>query len=134
MSPVLTRALPGGSWAFLCCIERRMDAGLKPNVSSIASMSVSRWDAAVMGRVPDSLRNKLGVAVAQRTYKVCCDLLSSPNWQRAYNGGARPKRLLWAGTETVDHQDEDAASAVKSWIELISGIVSKSAALVQAQW
>ena len=33
--------------AFLRGIERRMDAGLNPNVGSVASVFVSRWDAAV---------------------------------------------------------------------------------------
>ena len=186
--------------AFLRGIERRIAAGREPNIHSVASLSVSRWDAAVIGRVPEPLRNKLGAAVAQRTYKAYCDLLSSPRWQRACNAGARPQRLLWVGTETVDPgtsnvfyiralavpfsiitlsertfkaladcndigmlmpadggdceivlgcfaqagidvdalstelQHEDAASAVKSWIELLSGIASKSAAIVQAQW
>jgi transaldolase len=186
--------------AFLRGIERRIAAGRKPNVHSVASMSVSRWDVAVMGRVPDSLHNKLGIAFARRTYKASCDLLRSPRWQRAYSAGARPQRLLWAGTETVhpgtsedfyiraltapfsiislsestlktlaecddigammpegagdcedvlgcfaqagidvdvlstELQCEDATSAVKSWIELMSGIASKSAALVQAEW
>ena len=68
--------------AFLCGIERRIAAGLKPKVGSVASMSVSRWDAAVMDRVPDPLRNKLGVAIARRTYKAYRELLSSPRWQQ----------------------------------------------------
>ena len=186
--------------AFLCGIERRIAAGLKPKVGSVASMSVSRWDTAVMGRVPDPLRNKLGVAVARRTYKAYRDLLSSPRWQQVHNAGVRPQRLLWSDTETVDSgtsgdfyirdltapfsiitlsestlkalidcgdlgmwmpadgegceallgcfaqagididtlsadfQVEDAVSAVKSWIELMSEIASKSASLVQAEW
>jgi len=186
--------------AFLRGIERRIAAGLKPKVGSVASMSVSRWDAAVMDRVQDPLRNKLGVAVARCTDKAYHDLLSSPRWQQAHNAGVRPQRLLWSDTETVDSgtsgdfyirdltapfsiitlsdstlkalmdcgdlgmsmpadgegceavlgcfaqagididalsaefQVEDAASAVKSWIELMSEIASKSAALVQTEW
>ena len=88
--------------AFLRGIERRIDAGLKPDVASVASVFVSRWDAAVAGTVPDALRNQLGIAMAKRTYKAYRSLLSSPRWQRVYNAGARPQRLLWASTGTKD--------------------------------
>ena len=80
--------------AFLRGIERRIDAGLNPNVGSVASVFISRWDAAVAGKVPDALRNQLGIAIAKRTYKAARALLSSPRWQRVYNLGARPQRLL----------------------------------------
>jgi transaldolase len=93
--------------AFLRGIERRIDAGLNPNVGSVASVFVSRWDAAVAGKVPDAMKNKLGVAVAQRTYKAARQLLTSPRWQRAYNAGARPQRLLWASTGTKDPKASD---------------------------
>jgi len=93
--------------AFLRGIERRIEAGLKPEVGSVASLFVSRWDAAVMGKVPDTLRNQLGIAIAKRTYKACRTLLSSPRWQRVYNAGARPQRLLWASTGTKDPQASD---------------------------
>src|SRR5205809_5752143 len=42
--------------AFLRGIERRIEAGLKPGIGSVASVFVSRWDGAVMGKVPDVLR------------------------------------------------------------------------------
>jgi transaldolase len=93
--------------AFLRGIERRIDAGLNPEVGSVASVFISRWDAAVMGKVPDALRDKLGIAIAQRTYKAYRDLLGSPRWQRAYNMGARPQRLLWASTGTKDPKSSD---------------------------
>lgn len=183
--------------AFLRGIERRITAGLKPNVGSVASLFINHWDAAVIEKVPDALRNQLGIAIAQRTYKACREFLSSPRWQCAYNAGARPQRLLWAKTETKDSkisdifyvkalvapltvntmsegtlktlnnhddlsalmpldggdcdamlsrfvqagididalavqlQDEGVASFVKSWIELMMGIASKSAVLTQ---
>ena len=93
--------------AFLRGIERRIDAGLKPDVGSVASVFISRWDAAVMGKVPDTLRDKLGIAIANRTYKAARDLLGSPRWQRIYNAGARPQRLLWASTGTKDPKASD---------------------------
>jgi len=93
--------------AFMRGIERRIAAGLNPNVGSVASVFVSRWDAAVANKVPASLRNQLGIAIAKRTYKAARDLLSSPRWRRAYNAGARPQRPLWASTGTKDPQASD---------------------------
>jgi len=93
--------------AFMRGIERRMAAGLKPEVGSVASLFISRWDAAVAAKVPEALKNQLGIAIAKRTYKACRELLGSPRWQRAYNAGARPQRLLWASTGTKDPQASD---------------------------
>jgi transaldolase len=93
--------------AFLRGIERRIDAGLKPDIGSVASVFVSRWDAAVAGKVPPALNNKLGIAIAKRTYKAYRELLGSPRWERIYNAGARPQRLLWASTGTKDPKASD---------------------------
>src|ERR1700720_1979240 len=93
--------------AFLRGIERRIDAGLKPGVGSVASIFISRWDSAVMDKVPDTLRDKLGITIAKRTFKAYRELLASPRWQRAFNFGARPQRLLWASTGTKDPQASD---------------------------
>src|SRR5262249_24821145 len=81
--------------AYMRGVERRIEARLKPDVRSVASIFVSRWDVAVAGKVPETLNNQLGIAVARRTYKAYLGLLSSPRWMRAYNAGARPQRLLW---------------------------------------
>ena len=88
--------------AFMRGIERRVAAGLSPEVGSVASVFISRWDAAVKSRVPEALRNQLGIAIAKRTYKAYRALLDSPRWQRVFNAGARPQRLLWASTGTKD--------------------------------
>ena len=93
--------------AFLRGIERRIEAGLNPNVGSVASVFISRWDAAVASKTPDELHNQLGIAVAKRTYKAARTLLSSPRWTRIYNLGARPQRLLWASTGTKDPKASD---------------------------
>jgi transaldolase len=93
--------------AFMRGIERRIAAGLKPQIGSVASLFVSRWDAAVAAKVPDPLKNQLGIAIAKRTYKAARALLGSPRWQRAYNAGARPQRPLWASTGTKDPQASD---------------------------
>jgi transaldolase len=88
-------------------IERRIDAGFPPDVGSVASVFVSRWDVAVMGKVPEELRDRLGIAVAKQTYKAYRGLLDSPRWQRLYSAGSRPQRLLWASTGTKDPKASD---------------------------
>ena len=93
--------------AYLRGIERRIDNGLEPYVGSVASLFISRWDTAVMGKVPEMLNDRLGIAIAKRTYKAYRELLSSPRWQRVYNAGARPQRLLWASTGTKDPKASD---------------------------
>ena len=93
--------------AFLRGIERRIAGGLDPDVGSVASVFISRWDVAVMDKVPHALRGRLGIAIAKRTYKAYRALLDSPRWQRVYNAGARPQRLLWASTGTKDPEASD---------------------------
>jgi len=93
--------------AFVRGVERRIDAGLQPNVDSVASLFISRWDAAVASKVPPELRNQLGIAIAKRTYAAARGLLGSARWQRAYNLGARPQRPLWASTGTKDPNASD---------------------------
>jgi transaldolase len=93
--------------AYLRGIERRIAAGLNPQVGSVASIFISRWDVAVAGKVPEALNNRLGIAIAGRIYKAYLDLLINPRSQRAYNVGARPQRLLWASTGTKDPKASD---------------------------
>jgi transaldolase len=97
--------------AVLHGVERRIDAGLRADVGSVASVFISRWDSSVIGKVPDSLNNRLGIAIAKRTYKAYRSLLDSPRWQRAFNAGARPQRLLWARTGTKDPKASDVLYA-----------------------
>lgn len=93
--------------AYLRGIERRLADGLKSDIPSVASLFVSRWDVAVAGKVPEFLRDRLGIAVAQQSYRAFRQLLDSPRWQRIFNGGARPQRLLWASTGTKDPKASD---------------------------
>ncbi|HEX6120491.1 MAG TPA: transaldolase [Dongiaceae bacterium] len=93
--------------AYLRGVERRIEAGLNPAVASVASLFVSRWDVAVSGKVPGELSNRLGIAVAQRTYKAYRELLASTRFQRAANAGARAQRMLWASTGTKDPKASD---------------------------
>jgi transaldolase len=94
-----------GAWAR--GVERRIEAGLNPNVASVASVFVSRWDTAIAAKTPESMHNRLGIAVAERTYAAYRTLLDSARWQRIYNAGARPQRLLWASTGTKDPKASD---------------------------
>ncbi len=88
--------------AYIRGIERRIARGMRADVASVASLFVSRWDVAVAGQVPAALTNRLGIAVAQQTYRAYCELLGSPRWQRAFNFGARAQRLLMASTGVKD--------------------------------
>jgi transaldolase len=93
--------------AYLRGVERRIAAGLNPAVGSVASVFVSRWDVAVKERVPPKLANRLGIAIATRTFRAYRELLDSPRWQRLANEGAQAQRLLWASTGGKDPQAPD---------------------------
>ena len=93
--------------AFMRGIERRIAAGLNPDVPSVASIFVSRWDVAVSGKVSAALNDRLGIAVARQAYRSYLGLLTAPRWMRAYNAGARPQRLLWASTGTKNPKAPD---------------------------
>jgi len=95
------------SQAYLRGIERRIAAGLDPDVRSVASIFISRWDKATMGKVLPALQNTLGIAVAQRTNALYRDLLNSDQMLRVMNLGAQPQRLLWASTGTKDPHASD---------------------------
>jgi len=93
--------------AYMRGIERRITAGLAPRVACVASLFISRWDVAVKDKVPEVLRNRLGIAIAKCTYKAYCDLLASKRWQTLADAGARPQRLLWASTGSKDPEVSD---------------------------
>jgi transaldolase len=95
------------SEAYLKGIERRIAAGLPPNVGSVASVFISRWDVAVANKVPEALKDKLGIAIAKRTYKAYRDLLKTPRWQAIVKAGYHPQRLLLASTGTKDPKASD---------------------------
>jgi transaldolase len=88
-------------------VARRIAAGLDPAVRSVASLFISRWDKAVMDRVPAALRGRLGIAIAGRTYRAYRELLNSPRSRELVATGGRPQRLLWASTGTKDPQASD---------------------------
>jgi transaldolase len=106
--------------AFLRGIERRIDAGLNPNIGSVAWEFISRWDAAIMGKATDNL-HQLGIAIEERTYNAYSSLLFSPRWQRVYNFGDRPQRLLCQAVGRPDgcnrvqeHRPSEAELSVRS--------------------
>jgi transaldolase len=98
--------------AYMRGIERRIAAGLNPYVSSVASLFISRWDVAVNKKVPEALHDRIGIAIAKRTYKAYRDLLDSDRWLRLVNNGARSQRLLWASTGTKDPKASDVLYVV----------------------
>jgi transaldolase len=93
--------------AYMRGLERRVAAGLPPDVRSVASLFVSRWDKATMEKVPGELRDRLGIAVSQQAYKAYRDVLESERWQWLEGQGARPQRLLFASTGNKDPQASD---------------------------
>jgi transaldolase len=93
--------------AYMRGLERRVAAGSSPDVRSVASVFVSRWDKATMEKVPGELRDRLGIAVSQQSYKAYRDALESDRWQRLEGQGARPQRLLFASTSNKDPQASD---------------------------
>jgi len=98
-SPLQTLAAAN---AYLRGIERRIAAGRAPQIASVLSLFVSRWDKAVADQVPEELHNRLGIAIALRTYLAFLELYASPRWQELAAAGARPQRMLWASTGTKD--------------------------------
>jgi transaldolase len=93
--------------AYMRGIERRIAAGRDPKIHSVASLFISRWDKAVADKVPATLRNRLGIAIAKRTYKSYRDILESNRWQKLQKAGALPQRLLWGSTGTKDPAASD---------------------------
>jgi len=93
--------------AYMRGIERRVAAGLDPAVPSVASVFMSRWDAAVLQRVPDALHGRLAVAIGLKTYQAYREVMDSERWQRLANEGARTQRLLWASTSAKDPDTPD---------------------------
>jgi transaldolase len=93
--------------AYFRGIEKRIAAGLDPRVPSLASVFISRWDKAVMGKVPKELQDRLGIAIAKRTYKAYRELLASARWQKLAAAGVQPQRLLWASTGTKNPDSSD---------------------------
>jgi transaldolase len=93
--------------AYLRGIERRIEAGLDPRVSSVASLFISRWDVAANKQLPKELHDQLGIAIGQRTYRTYREMLASGRWRKLAAAGALPQRLLWASTGTKDPEASD---------------------------
>lgn len=95
------------SEAWMRGIERRISEGLDPNVDSVVSLFVSRWDVAVADKVPAELKNRLGIAISQRTWKAWQEFREVPRWKKLIDAGVHPQRLLWASTGTKDPDAPD---------------------------
>jgi transaldolase len=93
--------------AYMKGIERRIEAGLDPDVPSVLSLFISRWDVAVHDDVPEDIQNTLGIAVGKATYRAWRELLESDRWKGLADQGARLQRLLFASTGTKDPEASD---------------------------
>src|SRR5262249_39657604 len=93
--------------AHLRGVGRRLQQRLKPDLGAVASLFISRWHVAVASKVPEGLRDRLGIAIAQRTYRAHRELTASPRWKRIVDAGYHPQRLLWASTGTKDPRASD---------------------------
>jgi transaldolase len=93
--------------AYMKGIERRVEDGLDPDVPSVLSLFISRWDVAVHDDVPDELKNTLGIAVGEATYKAWMEMRESDRWKGLADKGARLQRLLFASTGTKDPEASD---------------------------
>lgn len=93
--------------AYLRGLERRHAEGLALDISSVASIFISRWDVKVEDQVPQEMHNQIGLAVAACTYARYRRMLDSARLQSLMNSGARPQRLLWASTGTKDPAASD---------------------------
>ena len=93
--------------AYMKGIERRIEAGLDPDVPSVLSLFISRWDVAVHDQLPDELKNTLGVAVGKATYRAWREMLESDRWKGLAEKGTRMQRLLFASTGTKDPEASD---------------------------
>ncbi len=93
--------------AYMRGIEDRIENGLDPAVTSVASIFVSRWDVAIAGKVPDELADGLGITASVKTYAVHNEVYESERWQKLATKGARPQRLLFASTSTKDPSWDD---------------------------
>ena len=93
--------------AWMKGVERRIEAGLDPVVGSVASLFISRWDAAVIDEVQADLRAKLGIAVGGETYAAYRELLDTDRAKRIVQAGGRMQKLLMASTGTKDPEASD---------------------------
>jgi transaldolase len=93
--------------AYMKGIERRIESGLDPDVPSVLSLFISRWDVAVHDEVPDEIKNTLGIAVGKTTYRAWREMLESDRWKGLAGKGARLQRLLFASTGTKDPEASD---------------------------
>ncbi len=88
--------------AYVRGLERRAKDNQPLDVPSVASLFISRWDVASSPKLPDNLKDSLGIAIGKRSYKAYRDLLASDRWRKLAEAGASPQRLLWASTGTKD--------------------------------
>jgi transaldolase/glucose-6-phosphate isomerase len=94
-------AYESAAQAYLAGLEDRLAAGAGiANVTSVASIFVSRLDSAVEPHLDRSYAGKVAIANAKVIYEASRKLFSGKRWRALAKQGAHPQRLLWASTST----------------------------------
>lgn len=81
--------------------RHQLGVGVDPLIAAAIAVN-GEGRGTTSDELPPDLRNRLGIAIAQRTYRAYRELLASSRWQTLANAGALPQRLLWASTGTKD--------------------------------
>src|SRR6267154_947763 len=109
--------------AFLAALEARMAKGQDvSHIASVASFFVSRIDSLIDSKIDamektetdptrkallGSLRGKVAIANARRTYAKYQVLFGGPRWKALAAKGGQTQRLLWASTSTKNPKYRD---------------------------
>ena len=109
--------------AYFAALEARAAKGQDvSHIASVASFFVSRIDSLVDSKIDamqknatdsgkkallESLRGKVAIANARRTYAKYQELVGGPRWKALAGKGAQTQRLLWASTSTKNPKYRD---------------------------
>src|SRR5215468_4635352 len=109
--------------AFLSALEARVAKGQDiSHIASVASFFVSRIDTLVDSKIDalektetdsakkallESVRGKVAIANARRTYAKYQELFGGPRWKALAAKGGQTQRLLWASTSTKNPKYRD---------------------------
>jgi len=109
--------------AYFAALEARAARGQDvSHIASVASFFVSRIDSLVDSKIDamqkdetdsskkallESLRGKVAIANARRTYAKYQELVGGPRWKALAAKGAQTQRLLWASTSTKNPKYRD---------------------------
>jgi transaldolase len=84
--------------AYLRGIERRIDAGLNPDVRSVASIVVSRSDRGTEPEAASGGENRSEIATVECVSRAYREVLDSDRMGTVMSFGGQPQRLLWSAS------------------------------------